>query len=161
MKNRAFISALVLLIVTLGCVSHVSAQLANSNQVGIRLGSFSGVTFRHINGNQSGLEADLLMNDGIDWAMLSVLYEKHLSLGQGFVFTFGGGGFFAGNYKHQLGSAEAEAMKPAAGVESILGFEYLIPGVPMGVGVDMRPRFAISTEPYWVWDAGLVFHYIF
>jgi hypothetical protein len=142
-------------------VSLAHAQAAGTNQVGFRLGGFSGVTFRHINSGSTGVEADLLMNDGIKWGMLSLLYEKHLALGQGFVFNFGAGGFFAGHYDRQPVYEGNSGMNPTAGVEGVLGFEYYLPDVPIAAGLDLRPRFSLLQQPTWLWDAGLAFRYIF
>lgn len=161
MKLFTKILIAVLLLTGFGFSSPAYSQAANTNQLGIRLGSFTGITFRHINSRSTGFEADLLMNDGIEWGMVSVLFEKHLSLGQGFVFNFGGGGFFAGNYNHRYGNDNGVALNPAAGLETVLGFEYYLPDVPLSAGVDMRPRFSVVSDPLWVWDAGIVIHYIF
>lgn len=161
MKRFSKVMMAVLLLSGFGFSSPAFSQAANTNQLGIRLGSFTGVTYRHINAASTGVEADLLMNDGIEWGMISLLYEKHLNLGQAFVFNFGGGGFFAGNYNHSYTHDNGVSLNPAAGLETMLGFEYYLPDVPLAAGVDLRPRFSVIDGPYWVWDAGLVIHYIF
>ena len=152
-----------LTLVSLGLIFHTSfseAQSANTNQIGIRLGGFSGISFRHLGSESVGVEADLTAGYHSDYVMLEILAEKQIPLGDGFTFDFGGGGFFASdhNYPHDEDPYDWRA---TVGIEGMIGFDYYLNDVPLNVGLDLRPRFSFIEEPYWPWDAGISLHYIF
>jgi len=138
-----------------------NAQSANTNQIGLRLGRFSGISFSHVGSKNVGVEADLLANYQVDWAMISVLAEKHIPLRQGFVFCFGGGGFFAGDHNYPYPPDEPYNWKSTIGIEGMLGFDYYFKDVPLNAGIDLRPRFSFFAEPYWPWDVAISLHYVF
>ena len=135
------------------------AQSAGTNQIGLRLGGFSGISFRHLGVNSFGVEADFLSSYHSNWVILSLLAEKQIPLGEGFTFDFGGGGFFGAH--HDYPYDEHYDWGPSVGIEGMIGFDYYFNGIPLNVGLDLRPRFSFVNEPYWPWDAGISLHYIF
>jgi hypothetical protein len=137
-----------------------NAQSENTNQIGIRLGGFSGISFRHFGNQGVGVEADLTAGYHSDWVMLEVLAEKQIALGDGFTFDFGGGGFFANDHDYPH-NEDPYDWRPTVGIEGMIGFDYYFNDVPLNVGLDLRPRFSLIEEPYWPWDAGISLHYIF
>ncbi|HXC05849.1 MAG TPA: hypothetical protein VNZ86_13900, partial [Bacteroidia bacterium] len=69
------------------------AQTVTANDVGVRLGGFSGIGFRHFGVRNNGLEVSLLDWIPGDGAILSGMYERRIPLSSGFSIYLGGGAF--------------------------------------------------------------------
>jgi len=159
MKSKIF-SALFLLSLS-NFPLFAFSQSANTNQIGLRLGGFSGITFRHVSGNNVAVEANLTAGYHADWTMISVLGEKHIPLGDdGFVIFLGAGAFLAFDADHYYEPEPHYYWNHNAGIETVVGLDYYIPKTPLNVGIDVRPRFAVINNPY-PWDAAISFRYIF
>jgi hypothetical protein len=161
MKFLSLKSPIIFLFVALLFFSSTaSAQSAGTNQVGVRLGGFSGITFRHIMPGNIGIQADLLANYLGDWTIISVMAEKHIPLGKAFVLYFGGGGFFGGNHDPYFDNGYDNSWHPAGGLQGVLGVDYYFKSVPINVGIDVTPRFSFAYD-HFPWDAGASLRYIF
>lgn len=152
----------VMLLCSLFFAFNVKAQ---SNQLGVRLGNYSGFTFRHFNANDVGVEVNLLKWVPYRGASLSVLAEKNWQLKNGFS-LYAGGGLFAGSYRNAYyyrrkdGFYRYEFSGTYWGLEGVLGGDYKFENAPIMLGLDLRPRFVNFAYPY-PWDAGLNVRYVF
>jgi hypothetical protein len=143
---------------------HLST-VAQSNQLGIRLGYYSGLTFRHMNEKEFGVEVNLLKWMPYRGATLSLIGEKNFLLKQGFS-MYAGAGLFVGNYrngyyyKRDDKYYRYEFEGTYWGLEGVVGADYKFENAPVMLGLDLRPRFVHLMYPY-PWDAGLNVRYVF
>jgi hypothetical protein len=139
----------------------VNAQSNSTSQIGLRLGGFSGLNFKHIDGNNVGLEINLLESYPNNWGLVSGEIEKHFALGEGFVIYGGGGAYLADHAAYILHRDDNNIIvsKFQAGFEGVIGVDYYIPNVPVNVGFDIRPRIWYLVYPY-PWDAGITIRYV-
>ena len=140
--------------------SHADAQSAGTNQFGLRIGGFSGITFRHVNNNNVAVQADLLENYRGYWTLISAMAEKHIPLNEGFVLYFGGGIFLGGNRDPYYIKEDLHYWSPAFGLEGVFGADYYFEHVPLNLGLDVTPRFSFFYDPF-PWDAAISLRYIF
>lgn len=136
------------------------AQSAETNQLGLRLGGFSGFTFRHVGSRDVGVQVDLLENYHGYWALISVMAEKHIPLKEGFVLYFGGGAFLGGNHDPYYVHNEDHYWAPTLGLQGTVGVDYYFHNVPLNLGLDLTPRFSFYYDPF-PWDGGISLRYIF
>jgi hypothetical protein len=137
------------------------------NDVGLRLGVYTGIAFRHFGKKNNGVELSLLGWLPGDGAIGSALFEHRVLLPSNFSLYFGGGGFI-GNvyasdiYYYRYGERDylVNAGNPVYGLEGVFGADYTIPKVPLSFGVDFRPRFFNFYYPY-SWDLGFNIRYHF
>jgi hypothetical protein len=140
--------------------SQVNAQSVGTNQLGLRLGGYSGITFRHIGASDVGVQIDLLENYHGYWTLFDAMAEKHIPLNKGFVFYLGGGAFIGG-YHDPFYDRDVDPYWDAAlGLQGVLGFDYYFENVPLNLGIDLTPRFSFFHSPS-PWDAGISLRYIF
>ena len=156
MKSKIILIATFILSLN---VFHTSAQSSSTDQIGLRLGGFSGFNFRHITESNFGIDISILGNVPHDWTLVSLLAEKHFPLGQNFVFYGGIGGYFsyAFDYHDKKHLFEAHSQ---VGLEGIIGLDYYIANTPINIGIDIRPRFNYLVYRY-PWDGGITFRYVF
>src|SRR5687767_2466730 len=76
------------------------ATINGGNQVGLRLGGYSGLSFRHWGARNLGYEISLMGWAPYRGMLASVMVEKNIPLNKGFAFYFGGGGFIS-NYDYR------------------------------------------------------------
>jgi hypothetical protein len=150
--------ALVLSLV-LSTTAMLKAQSNETNQVGLRLGGFSGFQFKHINDNNLGFELNLLGNRPSDWGLFSGEIEKHFPIGQGFVLFVGGGAYVASRSEY-FRDEPLIVTTTQAGFEGVAGIDFYIPNTPLNLGFDIRPRFGYLIYAY-PWDAGVTLRYVF
>jgi hypothetical protein len=161
MKFLPLKSAVIFTFLTISFFSStVNAQSAGTNQIGLRLGGFSGVTFRHITGDNIGIQAVLLADYHGDWTIISVMAEKHIPLGEQFVFYLGAGAFFGGNHDHYYDRDMDHYWNPAIGLQGVLGFDYYFKSVPLNLGIDVTPRFSFMYDHFPI-DGAVSLRYIF
>ncbi|MEM7368443.1 MAG: hypothetical protein AAF587_07550 [Bacteroidota bacterium] len=107
-----------------------------SFSVGARIGSERGLTIKHVYDSPIATEGMLVHHkDGIH---LIGLAEYQFSLGRhsdSYLF-FGLGGHVG--YQDLL--SESKSPVPMAGVDGILGFEYVFPNAPLVFSIDMKPQ---------------------
>jgi hypothetical protein len=136
-----------------------------SDQVGLRMGAYSGITYRHFGEKPLGFEASIMNWLPEGGAILSALLEKNIPIRNNFVFYYGVG-LFAGNYYSPYYPMDymlydgyyTYRRSVSAGVEGMVDLEYLIPKTPLVVGLDLRPRILFLNYPF-PWDAGLNIRY--
>ncbi len=145
--------------ILLAGIQYSNAQSSTTDQIGLRLGGFSGIDFRHITASNFGVAINVMGNMPHNWTLFSVLAEKHFPLGQQFVLYAGAGGYFsyAFDYKEKT---HLLTVNSQLGLEGIVGVDYYIINTPFNIGLDIRPRFYYLVFPY-PWDAGIAFRYIF
>ncbi len=138
-----------------------------ANDIGLRLGGYSGITYRHFWEKNNGMELSLLGWIPSGGSILSAMWEYRIPLPNRFS-LYAGAGLFAGNayahdvYYYQYGDRVyyGTAGQPFVGLEGVLGAEYSIPTTPLSIGLDLRPRMFDFIYPY-SWDAGLNIRYHF
>jgi hypothetical protein len=162
---------LFLLGLTAGLSGTVSVQAQNegsgTNDAGIRIGEYTGITFRHFGQRNNGLELSLTnwVPDG--GAIISGMFEHKILLPGNFSLYFGGGAFAGSMYAHDVyytRSGErvyvSYSGRPFYGLTGVFGADYTIPKVPISFGLDFSPRFFDFYYPY-SWDLGLNIRYHF
>jgi hypothetical protein len=124
--------------------------------IGIRAGSTSGLTFKHLmnRGNAVELIAGLWPNA----VGLTGLYEKHVGSGiSSLRFYYGAGLHFTVETNHYLyrrpsdNGAYAYRYGPdgwGAGVDGIVGIEYKIPVIPVALSFDLKPYVEATSIGY-------------
>jgi hypothetical protein len=138
---------------------------AQSDQLGLRLGSYSGFTYRHFNAKDFGIELNLLKFMPARGTSFSLLGEKNFQLNRGFS-MYAGGGLFFDNYRGSYSYRRNDKMYHYDfdgtywGLEGIVGADYRFADAPVILGLDLRPRFISFSNPY-PWDAGINVRYVF
>ncbi|MEO5674144.1 MAG: hypothetical protein ABIQ74_05815 [Chitinophagales bacterium] len=138
---------------------NVSAQSINTSQMGLRLGGFSGIEFRHITSHNIGLRGNLLSNYHLDGTIISGMVEKHIPVKEGFVFYLGGG-LFASGWHDRFYDKNDHYWDASIGLQGVVGIDYYFEGIPINLGADLTPRFTYADHPL-PWDAALTIRYIF
>ena len=139
-----------------------AAMPAGTNQIGVRLGGFSGLNFRHVGSRNVGFELNLMASGFYDWGLISGEIDKHFPIGgHGFVIYVGGGAYIANNgYYYHYRRNDFIYSRTVVGLEGVVGLDYYIPNVPLNVGIDIRPRFNYVIFAY-PWDGGISISYVF
>ena len=177
MKTIAKLLLTVIIVITSAFSSVIKAQEAVpqenlnnlNNQVGMRLGGYSGITYRHW-GNKNkpnvGFEISLMGWAPYHGALLSAMIEKNMPLRNNFYLYFGGGAFI-GNYEYRPYVYRIEDRwyvfengGPYFGIQGVFGCDYYFPNTQLVAGLDITPRFFNIVYPYF-WDAGLNIRYRF
>lgn len=172
MKTLRKFCFIVMIIIIQGLgtsVNGIFAQENSPNQIGLRLGGYSGMSYRHW-GNKNrpniGFEISLMGWAPYHGALLSGMIEKNMPIKNNFYFYFGGGLFFS-NYEYRPYYYKIddkwyfyEHGGQYFGLEGVVGCDYYITKVPIVVGLDLRPRLFNVIYPY-IWDTGLNVRYRF
>jgi len=139
-------------------ISAGQAQKNYNNALGVRLGSWPGITFKHFVSQRSAFEA--MLHTRWHGYMLTGLYEVHHKAFSepGFNFYYGVGGHIGhwnvGRYRHPW--YEVTGVYTAFGVDGILGLEYSFRQIPLNFSVDWKPMLNISEwTGLWVDDVAL------
>lgn len=117
------------------------------NAIGVRIGETSGFTYKHHFNNGNAFEGII---SAWPYAVgLTGLYEKHIQTGApGLLFYVGGGGHvnFGGPekryYRYYGDTRYAYSYRSggfAAGLDGIIGLEYKIKPIPLGLSFDIKP----------------------
>ncbi|HEX5002109.1 MAG TPA: hypothetical protein VFW78_06410 [Bacteroidia bacterium] len=136
-----------------------------TNAIGLRLGTSSGITFKHSLGNDAMLEL-MLTSRWHGWTFTG-LYEKHAPAFQvdKLYWYYGAGahaGFWNGNHHHPWYDDENHGDHFEIGVDGIIGLEYQITEIPFNVGIDWKPAFNIAEYTgLWADEFALSFRYTF
>ena len=151
------------------CINESVAQQTRNNQLGVRLGGYSGFSFRHWNmlkNQNTGFELSLVTWSPYHGSLFSGMIEKNIPLNHNF-YLYAGGGVFWGNYEYRPYYYKTgdkwyayQDRSPYFGLVGVIGCDYYIPGIPVTAGVDMKPLFFNVVYPYF-WDAGLNIRYRF
>ena len=151
---RILLLGLTLLLFTSG---YTHAQKRYDNALGVRLGSWPGITYKHFVSQRGAFEA--ILNTRWHGFMFHGLYEVHHKAFNepGFNFYYGVGGHIGhwnvGRYRHPW--YDDAGRYAAIGVDGILGLEYSFSKIPLNLSVDWKPMLnLVSWTGLWVDDAG-------
>ncbi len=160
MKRSNFLFLALPFLIFLLHINISSAQVAGTNQFGLRLGGFSGIEFRHVNNNTVGIRLDLLENYSFDQTLFSAMVEKHFPLQHSFVLYVGGGVFLGGDHDPNYDHHNDPYWNPLIGIKGEVGVDYYFTEVPINIGLDLTPRFSLADVRV-PWDAAFSVRYIF
>ena len=151
--TRRFILGLLLLL-----TGSLSAQ-NYSTGIGARLGYDSGLTVKHFLGSETAVEGVLSFSP--KHFQITGLYEwqRPLSLVENLDWFIGLGGHL-GSIHHNKKEYSNSFL---VGIDMIAGVEYLIPTVPLTLGLDWKPtiNFTNSYNDYWYAGFALSLRYRF
>lgn len=140
----------------------VRAQHAYSLGVGVKVGSpWVGLTAKGFLGNQSALEG--VVTFGPYGVGATALYEYHLYFLSvpGLRWYLGCGGHFAtGRNRGYNPYADGHFSNYYAGVDAVLGAEYVFAGLPISVGIDVSPMLNLVGRVAPWWNAGISVRYL-
>lgn len=152
-KTRTLILSLLLLVATT-----ISAQNYGTG-VGVRLGYDSGLTVKHFTSKETAIEGILSFSP--KHFQLTGLYEwqRPLSLLENLDWFIGLGGHVGAIHHNKKDYSNSFLI----GVDMIAGVEYLIPSVPISVGIDWKPtiNFTNGYNDYWYAGFALSARYLF
>jgi hypothetical protein len=134
------------------------------NAVGLRIGSTSGLTYKHRFDDRNALE--LILGTFPYSYGLTGLYERYIPTKTEGLYLYAGGGMhFGRSYKRAWGYYYNERYYqnryyvdgPVVGIDLIGGIEYKIPSVPLSLSFDLKPyaEFFRGYGPYYNLDPGL------
>jgi hypothetical protein len=144
----------------------VTAQGYN-NAIGLRLGTSSGITFKHTLGDDAMLEL-LLTSRWHGWNFTG-LYEKHAPAfdAEGLYWYYGAGahiGFYNNDHNdsNPWFDDDDDDDHVVIGIDGIIGLEYQIGEIPFNVGLDWKPAFnIIGYTGLWADEVAISFRYVF
>jgi hypothetical protein len=137
------------------------------NAIGVRLGTSSGITFKHALGGDAMLE--VLMTTRYHGWNFTGLYEKHaLAFDvENLTWYYGAGGhvgFYNGdnNDHNPWFDDDNDDDHVVVGIDGIIGLEYQIGEIPFNVGLDWKPAFNIvGYTGLWADEIAISFRYVF
>jgi hypothetical protein len=108
--------------------------------IGLRAGLPFGITGKYFIAKESALEGILHTDRG--GFGFTGLYEKHQPLGnvEGFFFFYGAG---AGIYFPNNTNGGT-----SIGIDGVIGLEYVVPAVPISIGIDFKPYLRVVPNFY-------------
>jgi hypothetical protein len=120
--------------------------------LGVRLGTFSGLTVKHFVSSKNALEGILSFRWG--GTAITGLYEwqKQIKGAPGLDWEIGLGGHigFWDSNKYYWARDNSSAI---VGLDFILGLEYTFKDAPFSIGLDWKPAFNIIGDDHW-WSDG-------
>jgi len=129
--------------------------------IGFKFGDASGLNLKHFIKSDAAIEGVLsfggLNNRGFG---ITVLYEIHKSLSVDGLFVYFGGGAHLGTWydgRYWKDGRYYYNYHPSAGIDGVLGLEYVIQEVPLSIALDLKPAFDIYYGFYP--GMGLAFRY--
>lgn len=131
--------------------------------LGIRLGTFSGITVKHFIKPQNALEG--LLSFRWNGFVITGLYEwqKPIKEVNNLDWYIGCGahiGFWDGSNYYYHGNNNAG--HTVVGIDGIIGLEYSFDGAPFSIGLDWKPAINLVGDTHWWGDGiGLSFRYDF
>jgi len=144
MMKKVIIISLFLTILALG----VNAQ----NAIGIRLGPYNGITFKHAMGSANNLEVLLSTYSQDNSWTLTGLYEWQQTLDGDFDWFIGLGGHI-GHYDYNKYYYNKDNYNGNYfGADFIIGIEYNFPSVPFNVSADWKPVFNLGGYQRYGYD---------
>jgi hypothetical protein len=152
---RLFLLSLFLVTMT---IAVSNAQKNYNNALGVRMGYWPGITFKHFVSQRGAFEA--IVNTRWHGFMFHGLYEIHHKAfnepGFNFYYGFGGhaGYWRVGRFSHPW--YDDRGNYSAFGLDGILGLEYSFSQIPLNLSVDWKPMLnLVDWTGLWVDDVGL------
>lgn len=157
---------LLLFIASLLFFSKRSLAQDYQTAVGLKFSYEYGPSVKYFIDKDAALEGELgLRSHGV---VFTGLWEKHLAAFDveklKFYYGFGAhiGGIGAGTYKRFNGDdINYTNNSILLGADGVVGLEYIIPKSPIGVSVDLNPRFELANGPYFDLAPAIGLKYIF
>jgi len=154
MRSFKILIAGIILLLT----GEATAQISE-NHIGLRGGIHSGVYFQNLlSAGTAETSFYVLLSADKNSARLSVMriiYETSLSeVADNLFFTWGYGGhagFTVTDHTYFLGRKyqfEYERFRPVAGIDGWLGLEYRFTGIPMAIGLNIKPFFEFMVPGF-------------
>jgi len=170
-KNKTILLVIGLLLLS---GKSLEAQVTE-NHIGIRGGVHSGIYFQNVisagNAERSFYALLSADNTSVRLAVMRLTYEVSLNeLSDNLYIIWGYGGhigFDVNDHTYFLGRKyqfEYERFRPLLGVDALGGLEYRFLGMPMTVGLSIKPYVEIMVPGFVTikpWDVGLSFAYRF
>lgn len=154
-------------IITIGflAIGIMSANAqAYKTAVGLRLGTFQGLTVKHNLSEKVALEGLVFSR----WGGFGVtgLFELHNDLNaENLKWYYGAGGHVAIFSTNNISNAWVSNNTGSAtiiGVDGILGLEYTLEGIPLNLSIDIKPIFnIIGSQGLYLGDGALSVRYAF
>lgn len=147
----------ILIIITLAfTIQHYASGQNYNTGIGVRLGSFTGITAKHFMSPVNALEG--LLSFRWDGFIITGLYEwqKPIPSVEGLDWEIGGGahiGFWNGN-SYYWRPDNGGTTSAVFGLDFILGMEYTFRQAPFTVGLDWKPAFNLIGDYHW-WGDGV------
>jgi hypothetical protein len=145
-----------------------SPLLTYQNGIGVRLGSQSGLSYKHFLHEANALEVLLTTHYDQKGLLGTILYEWHRNAFDAKnLLWFYGGGAHAGTYKYKdYYSVSDDRYKkdgyfPVVGIDVILGLEYKIPSLPLAISADFKPSIHVIGGKTGAVDGALTLRYVF
>lgn len=146
--------AVLFLLLTIPVLSQVT-----ENHIGFRSGMNSGVYYQSISGAGTAevsfyalLTAD---QNSVRLTVMKIVYETSLSeIADNLFLTWGYGGhagFAVTDYTYFLGRRyqfDRESFRPLAGIDGWGGLEYRFTGIPMAIGLNVKPYMEIMVPGF-------------
>ena len=160
------IKVLLLFILTLFLFSKRSSAQDYQTAVGLKFSYESGPSIKYFIQNDVALEGILgIRSHGV---VFTGLWEKHVPAFKvaklKFYYGFGAhiGGVGAGTYR-RFGGDDIDYTENSIllGADGVVGLEYVIPNAPIGISLDLNPRFELAHGPYFDIAPGLGLKYTF
>lgn len=160
--NQKKIHRISLIIVLMISISFTETLAQNyKTGLGLRLGSFNGVTVKHFLNSENAIEG--LLSTRWDGFVITGLYEYQNSLGIDEAPTFDwfiGGGAHIGfwdvdNYPDRY-DRDFDDGRPIIGLDFIIGLEYTFEEAPFSLSLDWKPGFNVFGYSHW-WGDGAAF----
>jgi len=157
-KMRKYI--LIVVIAVLGI--NASAQ-SYDNAIGLRGGVASGVTFKHMLGDNAGFE--LIAASRWKGFSFTALYEVHAQAFdvEGLNWYYGGGAHVGSwrGYKNHPYFDDGRSYT-IVGIDGIVGIEYNITEIPINISIDYKPAFnLVGYTGFWGDNGALSVRYYF
>lgn len=141
-------SNLTRILATIVCVlllsSDTSAQQGQTG-IGLRLGTDPGITVKHFVAPNGAIEG--ILHTGYRGLLITGLYEWHKSVGtEPGLKLYGGLGGHFGVFNRSIYYRKGYYYdvvyvynRPSVGVDGIMGIEYYFTGIPLSLGLDLKP----------------------
>lgn len=162
--RRWFFPLLGVFLSVLGCGKSLSAQPVEYNVgLGLKLGSPCAVSVKYMMGQHHALE--FLGSGWLRAGGATVLYEYHVyfSGAPALRWYLGAGGHCAYAAKNCYNPYSDEAVQSNiyAGVDGVIGMEYVFPSAPFSISLDVLPVLNVVEGAALWWNAGVSFRYTF
>jgi hypothetical protein len=140
----------------------ISYSQEYENEIGIRVGFFSGMTFKYV--VKDKFAVDVILDSrwkGYEVIGLYEIYKNAFGCEQ-LKWYFGGGGhvgIFKGNY---VTWGKPGLSYEVIGIDAIAGLEYRFRKTPISLGLDWKPSFSVfGYSGFWADDGAISVRYIF
>lgn len=146
-------------------VAYLSYGQGYKTGIGLRAGTFSGVSVKHSISNVNSIEGMLTTTWG--GAMLSGVFQwnnpiNHEDIKEGNLnWYYGIGGSF-GNHDYDFDNRPDREYDLIFGPTGMLGLEYTFEDLPLNFSLDWQPVFDIVEEPHFLMsNAAFTFRFVF